>query len=60
MSVACWNAPGHGSCCLNTDGAAKFSAGVAGCGGLIRNDKGLWFNGFGKQIRIVSAYISIL
>ncbi|MCI33932.1 putative ribonuclease H protein, partial [Trifolium medium] len=45
-----WENPPHGWYCLNTDGAAKDSSGVAGCGGLIRDDNGNWVCGFAKYL----------
>jgi len=34
--------------CINTDGALK--GGIAGCGGVFRNDKGEWICGFSKCV----------
>jgi len=37
-----WVNPNKGWACLNTDGAVKGNGGIAGCGGLIRdNDSNL-------------------
>ena len=35
-----WNQPPDGWIKINRDGAAQGSPGLAGCGGLVRNDKG--------------------
>jgi hypothetical protein len=34
---------------LSTDGAAKVEVGVAGCGGILRNDNGVWMASFSKH-----------
>ena len=40
---------------LNTDGSSIGNAGMAGCGGVIRDDRGCWIVGFSKQIRITNS-----
>lgn len=41
---------------VNTDGAASSNC-IAGCGGLIRKDKGDWLGGFAKYIGNCNAFI---
>jgi hypothetical protein len=45
MNIA-WILPSPGWFALNTDGAAKAKEKKAGCGGVLRNDKGSWISGF--------------
>ncbi|KAF7831333.1 ribonuclease H [Senna tora] len=41
-----WEPPPLGWLKINTDGSASESLGLAGCGGIIRDNKGLWMGGF--------------
>ena len=45
---------------LNTDGSANGTSGLAGCGGVIRNDEGQWIVGFSKCIGITSSFAAEL
>lgn len=45
---------------MNTDGAAKKDAGIAGCGGLMRNTDGGWLCGFAKSLGCCHAFIAEL
>jgi hypothetical protein len=42
---------------LSTDGAAKVEVGVAGCGGILRNDNGVWMGSFSKFLGNTTTYI---
>ncbi|GAU51253.1 hypothetical protein TSUD_412460, partial [Trifolium subterraneum] len=53
-----WIYPAKGWVCLNTDGAAKSDTGIAGCGGILRNDNGIWICGFSKFLGNTSAYMA--
>ena len=45
---------------LNTDGSANGNLGLAGCGGMIRDDSGQWIVGFSKCIGITSSFVAKL
>ena len=45
---------------LNTDGSANGTSGLAGCGGVIRNDEGQWIVGFSKCIGITNSFAAEL
>jgi hypothetical protein len=55
-----WLAPTPGWFVLNSDGAAKINEGRAGCGGVLRCDKGLWIEGFTKALGDTTAYMAEL
>jgi ribonuclease HI len=55
-----WQAPMAGWFVLNTDGSAKIGVGKAGCGGVLRNDTGVWMEGFAKGLGDATAYMSKL
>jgi ribonuclease HI len=55
-----WQAPMAGWVVLNTDGAAKTGVGTAGCGGVLRNDNGVWMEGFAKGLGDTTAYMAEL
>lgn len=44
---------------INTDGAAK-RKGKAGCGGVIKDNYGMWKGGFSKKLGVCKAKISEL
>jgi hypothetical protein len=52
--------PSPGRFALNIDGAAKPSDWKAGCGGVLRNDKGIWIGGFAKALGDTIAYTAEL
>jgi ribonuclease HI len=52
-----WLAPSPGWIVLNSDGAAKLSDRKAGCGGVLRNDKGYWIEGFAKALGDTTSYM---
>nr|XP_023911030.1 uncharacterized protein LOC112022645 [Quercus suber] len=45
---------------LNTDRAAKGNLGLAGCGGVVRDENGKWLTGFSKRIRISTSFVAEL
>lgn len=53
-----WEKPLVGWMKLNTDGSMFGSLGVAGCGGVIRDDCGNWISGFTKRIGITNSFIA--
>jgi ribonuclease HI len=55
-----WIPPPHGWYALNSDGAAKIGSKRAGCGGLLRNDAGVWIDGFVKKLGDTNAYMAEL
>ena len=52
----CWERPLLGWKKLNTDGAFNGDAGLAGCGGIVRDERGLWVNGFNKRIGLANSF----
>lgn len=55
-----WEKPEKGWAKLNSDGASSGNSGPAGCGGLIRNEKGEWKVGFAKKIGVTNNFIAEL
>jgi ribonuclease HI len=55
-----WLPPEPGWFVLNSDGAAKQSEKRAGCGGALRNDSGIWIDGFSKALGDTTAYMAEL
>jgi hypothetical protein len=55
-----WLSPSPGWTVLNSDGAAKTSDRKTGCGGVLRNDKGLWLAGFAKALGHTTTYMAEL
>ena len=51
-----WEKPPSGWTKLNTDGAALGNPGVAGCGGIVWDERGNWVAGFARKIRIASSF----
>ncbi|KAL8143934.1 hypothetical protein V2J09_016966 [Rumex salicifolius] len=49
-----WAKPEEGWYKVNTDGAKESSMGVATAGGVIRDDSGVWLDGFVKNIGVCS------
>ena len=41
---------------LNTDGASKGNPGLAGCGGVVRDENGGWIAGFSRLIGVTSSF----
>ncbi|PNX57484.1 ribonuclease H, partial [Trifolium pratense] len=58
--LVAWQAPPNGWCALNIDGAAKAHRKQAGCGGVLRDTKGTWIEGFAKYLGHTSAYMTEL
>lgn len=55
-----WEKPGRGWVKLNTDGSSLGNPGLAGGGGLIRDEEGAWVVGFARNIGISSSFIAEL
>jgi hypothetical protein len=55
-----WMSPSSGWFALNIDGGAKPSDWKAGCGGVLRNDKGIWIGSFAKAVGDTTAYTAEL
>ena len=45
---------------LNTDGASKGNPGLAGCGGVVRNEDGRWITGFARRIGVTTSFVAEL
>jgi hypothetical protein len=59
VSVA-WLRPPSGWVVLNSDGAARTNDKTAGCGGVLRDDRGMWLVGFAKALGDTTAYMAEL
>lgn len=55
-----WEKPVQGWWKLNTDGSCCGNTGMAGCGGLIRDDAGRWIMGFSRSIGMTSSFAAEL
>ena len=51
-----WERPLQGWKKLNMDGAFNGDIGLASCGGIVRDERGWWVNGFSKQIGITNNF----
>ena len=51
-----WEKPQVGWRKLNTDGASKGNPGLAGCGGVVRDENGRWIAGFSRRIGVTSSF----
>ena len=51
-----WEKPQAGWKKLNTDGASKGNPGLAGCGGVIRDENGRWIAGFSRRIGVTTSF----
>jgi len=56
----CWEKPPLGWAKLNMDEDAVGSSGLAGCGGLIRDENGAWLVGFSRNIGSTTSYAADL
>ena len=56
----CWEKPPHGWVKLNTDRAAAGNSGLAGCGGLLRDEHGNWLAGFARRIGTTTGFVAVL
>ena len=45
---------------LYSDGSSKGNSGIAGSGGLIRNEKGEWICGYARKIGITTNFVAEL
>ncbi|KAK2360500.1 Polynucleotidyl transferase, ribonuclease H superfamily protein [Trifolium repens] len=59
VSVA-WLPPPSGWVVLNSDGATRTNDKTAGCGGVLRDDRGMWLVGFAKALGDTTAYMAEL
>ena len=55
-----WEKPPLGWVHLNTDGSTLGNPGRAGCGGIIRNDRGDWIGGFSRSTGVTTRFIAEL
>ena len=55
-----WEKPPRGWIKLNTNGSSLGNSGLAGGGGVFRNDDGGWILGFSKHIGITSTFMAKL
>ena len=55
-----WEKPPVGWMKLNTNGSACGKPSVAGCGGVIRNDRGHWIVGFTRRIGATNSFVAEL
>ena len=56
----CWERPPEGWAKLNTDGALCTHSGSAGCGGVVRDDRGEWVAGFSRRIGATNSFMAEL
>ncbi|MCI56436.1 ribonuclease H protein, partial [Trifolium medium] len=59
QALIAWKVPKPGWVSLNTDGTSKNML-RAGCGGLIRDEVGVWKGGFPKNLKRCNAYVAEL
>lgn len=52
-----WERPPSGWKKQNTDGSCIGNMRSAGCGGIVRDDHGVWFVGFSRHIRTTNSFI---
>ena len=50
-----WSPPPYGWYKINVDGAVSCNGGLAGCGGVLRDSRGVWMAGFSCHLGICSA-----
>ncbi|KAK9997536.1 hypothetical protein SO802_022222 [Lithocarpus litseifolius] len=60
LKMVRWERPYRGWYKLNTDGSAAGSPEVAGGGGVLRDDAGLWVKGFARQIGHTTSFLAEL
>ena len=58
MKQVRWQVPEKGRLKLNMDGAASKAMGVAGGGGLIRDNQGNWVVDFSKRIGVTNSFMA--
>jgi ribonuclease HI len=60
LQLHCWPFPEPKQYALDVDASSYRSLGVAGCGGLIRDDKGNWISGFSGPVDFAdSLYVEL-
>ena len=60
IKIIRWERPPKGVAKLNTDGALYTHSGSAGCGGVVRDDKGEWMAGFSRRIGATNNFMAEL
>ncbi|KAK4252645.1 hypothetical protein QN277_014390 [Acacia crassicarpa] len=50
-----WSPPPYDWCKINVDGAVTADGSLAGCGGVLRDARGVWLSGFSYHLGICSA-----
>ncbi|KAK9999984.1 hypothetical protein SO802_019587 [Lithocarpus litseifolius] len=55
-----WEKPPEGWSKLNTDGSVLGSTGLAGCGGIARDNQGGWVAGFSRRIGLSNSFVAEL
>lgn len=55
-----WERPNRGWIKLNTGGSSSGNPGPAGCGGVIRDENGVWVCGFSKKIGTTTSFMAEL
>ena len=53
-----WERPGQGKLKLNIDGSAQGNSGLAGGGGVLRDDQGKWVLGYSRKIGRTSSFFA--
>ena len=53
-----WERPGQGKLKLNIDGSAQGNSGLAGGGGVLRDDQGKWVVGYSRKIGRTSRFFA--
>ena len=55
-----WERPGQGKLKLNIDGSAQGNSGLAGGGGVLRDDQGNWVLGYSRKIGRTTSFLAEL
>ena len=55
-----WERPEQGKLKLNTDGSAQGNVGLAGGGGVLRDDQGNWVLGYSRKIGRTTSFLAEL
>ena len=60
LKQVCWEKPCSGWLKLNTDGSVLGNPGLAGGGGVLRDEYGSWIGGFSRRIGIANSFTAEL